>query len=239
MRNADILVLDEPSAALDAASEHKLFERFQKLADGKMAILISHRFSTVRMADRIAVLAGGTIEELGTHDELLKANGRYAELYGLQLRTLVPGHIPNVNIVDAEMTVDLLGARRAPIPLPPFVRASLEIVGGPSASGHVHTLTMTETLIGRTESDVVLDDPGVSRRHASISYVDQRFRVRDERSANGTYLNGSRVGEYDLEDGDEIRVGETILNFRATTPLDRAGSASFRSVESVDGDPVQ
>lgn len=86
MRDADILVLDEPSAALDAEAEAALMERFRALAEGKMAILISHRFSTVRMADRIIVLRSGRIEESGTHSELLAANGRYAHLFNLQAR---------------------------------------------------------------------------------------------------------------------------------------------------------
>jgi len=84
MREADILVLDEPCAALDAEAEQHLFDRFRALTDGKMAILISHRFSTVRMADRIVVLAAGKVEELGSHDDLLKANGRYAKMFRLQ-----------------------------------------------------------------------------------------------------------------------------------------------------------
>ena len=66
MRDAEVLILDEPTASLDAEAEHEMFERFKSLAHGRTAILISHRFSTVRMADRIVVLRGGRIEELGT-----------------------------------------------------------------------------------------------------------------------------------------------------------------------------
>ncbi|MBX3249270.1 MAG: ABC transporter ATP-binding protein [Myxococcales bacterium] len=83
---ADILVLDEPTAAMDALAEAKVFERFQVLAEARMVILISHRFSTVRMADTIAVLEGGRVVERGTHDELLAKGGRYAELFLLQAR---------------------------------------------------------------------------------------------------------------------------------------------------------
>ncbi len=86
MRDAEVLILDEPTASIDAEAEHELFERFNELAKDRTAIVISHRFSTVRMADRIAVLRDGRIEELGTHRELLDANGRYAHLFNLQAR---------------------------------------------------------------------------------------------------------------------------------------------------------
>ncbi len=84
MRDSEVLVLDEPTASLDAEAEHELFVRLQQLAAERTAILISHRFSTVRRADRIAVLQDGRVEELGTHDELLARNGRYAHLFRLQ-----------------------------------------------------------------------------------------------------------------------------------------------------------
>ena len=84
MRDANVLILDEPTAALDARSEFEVFQRFKELSAGRTAILISHRFSSVRMADRILVLAGGKVEASGSHDELLAQSGQYAELFELQ-----------------------------------------------------------------------------------------------------------------------------------------------------------
>jgi ATP-binding cassette, subfamily B, bacterial len=84
LRDAQLLILDEPTASLDARSEHEVFQRFAELTEGKMSLLISHRFSTVRMANRILVLENGRIAEQGAHDELLKNRGRYAEMFELQ-----------------------------------------------------------------------------------------------------------------------------------------------------------
>jgi ATP-binding cassette subfamily B protein len=84
MREAQILILDEPTAALDAKAEHDLFARLRELTSGRTAIYISHRFSTVRMADRILVIEHGRLVEQGSHDELMALNGRYAELFTLQ-----------------------------------------------------------------------------------------------------------------------------------------------------------
>lgn len=86
MRDAQVLILDEPTAALDARAEHEVFVRFSELTKGKTAVLISHRFSTVRMADRILVVENGQLLEIGSHEELLKKAGRYAELFNLQAR---------------------------------------------------------------------------------------------------------------------------------------------------------
>jgi ATP-binding cassette, subfamily B, bacterial len=84
MREAQLLILDEPTSSLDARAEYEVFQRFASLIEGKTAVLISHRFSTVRMADRILVLENGGLIELGSHEELLEKNGRYAELFHLQ-----------------------------------------------------------------------------------------------------------------------------------------------------------
>ena len=84
LRDAQLLILDEPTAALDARSELEVFERFAELTAGKMALLISHRFSTVRMADRIVVLSGGRLLEEGTHQELMARHGLYASMFEMQ-----------------------------------------------------------------------------------------------------------------------------------------------------------
>ncbi len=84
MRRSKVLILDEPTASIDAEGEHEIFQRFGELKEDATCILITHRFSTVRMADRIVVLEGGAIVEEGTHDELLAAEGLYAKMFNLQ-----------------------------------------------------------------------------------------------------------------------------------------------------------
>jgi ATP-binding cassette subfamily B protein len=84
LRDSQILVLDEPTAALDVQTEYRIYTRFHELTQGRLTLLISHRFSTVRMADRILYLADGRIQEEGSHHELMDRNGAYARLYRLQ-----------------------------------------------------------------------------------------------------------------------------------------------------------
>lgn len=94
MSQAQILILDEPTAAVDAIAEHDLFERFRQLTQGKMTFLVSHRFSTVRMADRIVVLENGEIIETGTHEQLIANQGRYEEMFRLQAESYNPSYRP-------------------------------------------------------------------------------------------------------------------------------------------------
>src|SRR6202790_3830615 len=84
LRDSQLLILDEPTASLDARSEHEVFERFSELTEGKMALLITHRLSTVKIADRILVLENGKIAEQGCHEQLIKTGGGYAEMFELQ-----------------------------------------------------------------------------------------------------------------------------------------------------------
>src|SRR5262249_39081875 len=84
VRDAPVLILDEPTSSLDAQAEYEIFTRFRQLTAGKTAIFISHRFSTVRLADRILVVEQGVVKENGSHEELMALNGRYAELFNLQ-----------------------------------------------------------------------------------------------------------------------------------------------------------
>ena len=84
MKDAEVLILDEPTSALDARAETEAFDRFIKLTEGKTAVIISHRFSTVRIADRIMVLKDGAVLEIGTHEELMQNDKLYAELFNLQ-----------------------------------------------------------------------------------------------------------------------------------------------------------
>ena len=84
MKNAEVMILDEPTSALDAKAESDVFKRFIGLTQGKTSIIISHRFSTVRQADRILVLEAGKILEIGTHNQLMANNALYAQLFQLQ-----------------------------------------------------------------------------------------------------------------------------------------------------------
>ena len=96
LRDSQVLVLDEPTAALDVQSEHRIYTRFHELTQGRLTLLISHRFSTIRMADRVLYLADGRIQEEGSHHELMDRDGEYARLYRLQA----------AHYLDAEQEVD-------------------------------------------------------------------------------------------------------------------------------------
>ncbi len=91
VRDAQILVLDEPTSALDPEAEWQIFQHIRELARGRAVVLISHRFSTVRTADRIHILDGGRIVESGSHDELVALGGRYARMYEVQARAYTTG----------------------------------------------------------------------------------------------------------------------------------------------------
>jgi ATP-binding cassette subfamily B protein len=103
MRDARILLLDEPTSALDAQAEFELFARLRSLARGRTAIYISHRFSTVRQADRILFLEGGRLVEQGTHDELMRLGGRYAQLFTLQAAAYTGQPVELADEVEAEI----------------------------------------------------------------------------------------------------------------------------------------
>ena len=93
LRDAQLLVLDEPTAALDVQTEYEVYLRFRELTRGRATLLISHRFSTTRMADRILFLADGRVKEEGSHDELMALGGEYARLYRLQAAQYLAGAV--------------------------------------------------------------------------------------------------------------------------------------------------
>jgi len=111
-RNAPFIILDEPTAALDARAEHALFDTIRGLRQGRTILLISHRFSTVRSADRIYVLKDGTIVESGSHDELMALGRLYAELYNLQASTTL--HPPSTYQFINDQPVTVPTASRRP-----------------------------------------------------------------------------------------------------------------------------
>jgi hypothetical protein len=103
---------------------------------------------------------------------------------------------------------------QARTPLPEFVQVKLELISGPHACGPFKLRTV-RTVIGRGQTaDVRVNDTKMSREHASISYTGSEFRIRDERSTNGTFLNGSRVVEYAIRDTDKLLIGDSLLRFR-------------------------
>ncbi len=134
------------------------------------------------------------------------------------------GGLPSVADDDG-MTAQDLTARHAPssvreqyvgAALPRYVQARIEVMGGPSARDPFD-VTMVRTMIGRgPAADLRIKDTNMSKRHATIFFADGEFRIRDEKSTNGTFLNGSKVVEYAIRDGDKVLVGDTLLRFRVT-----------------------
>lgn len=125
---------------------------------------------------------------------------------------------PPPNEFEAETTDEYpVVSQRAPhtdAVLPAFVEASLHVMSGPDTKGP-YPLAMVDTLIGRgADAQIRVQDMMMSKRHATIRYVDGEFRVRDEKSSNGTFLNGSKVVEYAVRDGDKLLVGDTLFRFR-------------------------
>ena len=96
-RDGSVLVFDEPTAALDANAEHEVVEALRQGARGRLTVIISHRFSTVRTADQIVVLEDGTVTEQGSHESLLAQGGRYAQMFRLQARGYLEGYAPNTS----------------------------------------------------------------------------------------------------------------------------------------------
>jgi ATP-binding cassette subfamily B protein len=107
VRRSQLIILDEPTSSLDAAAEFAFFERFREMAQGRSALIISHRFSTVRMADRVFVLDAGRVVEQGTHGGLIAAKGLYADLYGKQASYYEPEPASQQGSVAASRRDDL------------------------------------------------------------------------------------------------------------------------------------
>jgi hypothetical protein len=130
----------------------------------------------------------------------------------------IPKAPPAVGVAEADQTDQYpVASQRAPhteATLPSFLDVSLHVMSGPVAGGPF-ALKMVETLIGRgTDAQIRIQDMMMSKRHASIRYVDGEFRIRDEKSSNGTFLNGSKVVEYAVRDGDKLLIGDTLFRFR-------------------------
>ncbi|MDE6213458.1 MAG: ATP-binding cassette domain-containing protein, partial [Lachnospiraceae bacterium] len=94
-KNAPIIVLDEPTSALDPIAESEIYNKYSELTDGRMAVYISHRLASTRFCDRIILIAEGSIDEVGTHDELIARNGHYADLFEIQSRYYREGGVDN------------------------------------------------------------------------------------------------------------------------------------------------
>ena len=117
MREAEVLILDEPTAALDARAEFEVFQRFKELSEGKTAVLISHRFSSVRMADRILVLADGKVEAAGTHEELVSKPGAMPSCSSCRPRATddrSQDQTLQLSVLAHRTFPDMLGAYNAP-----------------------------------------------------------------------------------------------------------------------------
>jgi ABC-type multidrug transport system fused ATPase/permease subunit/pSer/pThr/pTyr-binding forkhead associated (FHA) protein len=236
LRNSPIIIMDEPTAALDAEAEAEVMRALDSLAEKRTVLMITHRLTTVGKVDQIVVLQDGRIAELGTFKELRRKGGIFYKLLSLQ------------NLLTSEDENEGTSIMRTSLvrPDPGRSRAQVEFKVNRQTIGTRELDKVVLTIGSLTGNDILISSPYISRLHAKILWEENGWVIRDADSLNKVYFNGNVIEEHRLTNGDGIYLGhpnlkppvELVYRGVNAAPVKPTVPMKARIVVEVDGQPI-